>query len=374
MIHTSDYIVIGAGIAGASLSAFLAAHGDVTLLERENAPGYHSSGRSAAILSVAIEEEAMRSLAIGSRGFFNNPPEGFSDYPLVHPRGSMAAAWGSSEELLINEARLLAGTGAQFRVLSARESHEICPILNSKDLLGAVIEDDAMDIDVDLLLQGYLRTARAFGTTLRTSASIDTISYKDAVWVVRVGDTEYEAPVLINAAGAWADQVAIAAGVRPLGLRVYRRTAFTIATQGIGNVDLLPFVRSANGHWYLKPDTGRLLGSLADATEVNPHDVRPEELDIAQGIFNIMQDTTLQVERPLSSWAGLRTFAADGNPVAGFDATASGFFWLAGQGGCGIMTSPALGQAAAAIVRGESLPPELASLGLSASILSPTRL
>jgi D-arginine dehydrogenase len=373
LISNSDFIVIGAGIAGASICSFLAPHGSVTLLEREQMPGYHSSGRSAAIFTVAIEALSMRQLALASRSFFLRPPEGFCDYPLVRPRGSMTVAWGDSENILTEELQLLETTDAHFARLDPAEATARCPYLRKADLSGAVIEKDAMDIDVDLLLQSYLRTARTSGLAQHNSVDIMSIERQGGLWHVRTRNADFVAPVVVNAAGAWADRIAALADVHPLGLKAYRRTAFTFSAPMDDNLNEVPYVRSAASNWYFKPDAGRFLGSLADAVEVAPHDVLPEDIDVAQGLFNLMEDTTFDIDRPIASWAGLRTFTTDRNPVAGFDRDAEGFFWLAGQGGCGVLTSPALGQAAAALARNRPLPDPLLAAGLTAAQLSPGR-
>ncbi|MGH8782184.1 NAD(P)/FAD-dependent oxidoreductase [Paraburkholderia sp.] len=370
----SDVIVIGAGIAGASVSAFLAPHCAVTLLEREVAPGHHSTGRSAAIFSVAITTPAMRRLAQASRAFFDSPPTGFAPHPLVQPRGAMTVAWGTSDEALRRDIETLSATDARHRRLDAADTLAVCPYLKADGLLGAVLEEDAKDIDVDLLLQGYLRTARAHGLVDRYSAGVEAISRQADGWHVRTANEAFIAPVIVNAAGAWTDTIAGLAGIAPLGLRAYRRTAFSFAAPTDVDSSRWPLIWSSVGNWYFKPDAGRLLGSLADAHEVPPHDVLPEDIDVAQGLENLMADTRLAIDRPLSAWAGLRTFASDDDPVAGFDASAQGFFWLGGQGGSGVLSSPGLGETAATLVLGRPLPAALRDLGLDPAWLSPDRL
>jgi len=205
-------------------------------------------------------------------------------------------------------------------------------------------------------------------------AEVGNISGTGGHWQVHAGGREYTAPVLINAAGAWCDHVARMAGVRPIGLVPKRRSAFIFAPPPGVAVAGWPGVIGADESWYLKPDAGLLLGSPANADPVEAQDVMPEEMDIAQGIDRIQTFTTLQIRRPTRTWAGLRSFVADGDLVGGFDPDASGFFWVAAQGGYGIQTSAAMGQACAALARGLPLPPVIADFGLNADMLSPARL
>jgi D-arginine dehydrogenase len=242
------------------------------------------------------------------------------------------------------------------------------PVLRPEALLGGAYEPDASDIDVHALHQGYLRGMRRRGGTLVCDAEAMHIEREGAGWRVQAGGREYRSPLLVNAAGAWCDAVARRAGAAPIGLQAKRRSAFTFAPPR------WPCVVSADESWYLKPDAGVLLGSPANADPVPPQDVQPEELDIATAIDRLQEATTLQIRRPIRSWAGLRSFVADGDLVGGFDAQAAGFFWLAAQGGYGIQTSAAMGEACAALLRGEPLPQHIADFGLTAAMLSPARL
>ncbi len=369
----SDFLIIGAGIAGASIGCFLAPHGRVTLLERESQPGYHSTGRSAALFLASYGTAQVRALTLASRAFFERPPAGFAESAILTPRGTLFVAAPGQDELLDEHCALLRRMSPQSRRLSRDAALALVPVLRPERLLGAALEPDASDIDVHALHQGYLRGLRRHGGALVNDAEVTHIERHGGTWVVQAGGREHRAPRLVNAAGAWCDAVAQLAGVPPIGLQPKRRSAFVFAPPPGLDVSRWPSVISADESWYLKPDAGLLLGSPANADPVPAQDVQPEELDIALGIDRIQTHTTLQIRRPLRTWAGLRSFVADGDLVGGFDAQVPGFFWVAAQGGYGIQTSAAMGQACAALLRGEALPQHLADFGLTAAMLSPAR-
>ena len=370
----SDFLIVGAGIAAASVGYWLAPHGRVTLLERESQPGYHSTGRSAALFLASYGTEQVRALTRASRAFLDAPPAGFADSAILSPRGALFAATPEQAELLDEHCALLASMSPQSRRLNREETLALVPVLRPERLLGGALEPDASDIDVHALHQGYLRGLRRRGGTLVNDAEATHIERHGNEWLVQAGGREHRAPLLVNAAGAWCDVVAQLAGVPPIGLQPKRRSAFVFAPPPGLDVTRWPSVVGADESWYFKPDAGLLLGSPANADPVPPQDVQPEELDIALGIHRIEQHTTLQIRRPIRSWAGLRSFVADGDLVGGFDAAVPGFFWVAAQGGYGIQTSAAMGQACAALLRGEPLPPHLADFGLTPAMLSPARL
>jgi D-arginine dehydrogenase len=369
-----DVLIIGSGIAAASIGYWLAPHGRVTLLERESQPGYHSTGRSAALFLASYGTEQVRALTLASRAFFNRPPEGFADVPILSPRGALFVARPEQAHLLDEHCALLHSMSPQSRRLSRDETLAIVSVLRSERLLGGAYEPDASDIDVHALHQGYLKGLRRQGGQLVCEAEVTHIEREGKVWCVLAGGREYRAAVLVNAAGAWCDEVARLAGVAPIGLVPKRRSAFTFAPPAGLDVARWPSVVSADESWYIKPDAGVLLGSPANADPVPPQDVQPEELDIATAIDRIETMTTLQIRRPIRTWAGLRSFVADGDLVGGFDPDVPGFFWVAAQGGYGIQTSAAMGQACAALLRGGPIPPAIADFGLTAGMLSPARL
>ncbi|MGX5736396.1 NAD(P)/FAD-dependent oxidoreductase [Bosea thiooxidans] len=368
-----DVAIIGGGMAGASAAYFLAGHGSVALIEREEHFSYHSSGRTAAQFTVGIGVATMRRMAQASRAFLETPPEGFAEQPILSPRGCLTVGRRDQEAALRRLEENLASVGARADHLDRDEALALFPALRPEKLDLGVYEPDAMDIDVDVLLQGYLRGARAAGAMLITRADIQSITREGDRWRVTWPGGDLVADVLVNAAGGWADEVAGMAGLAKLGVVPHRRTAFTFALQKDFDTRGWPHVGTVDYDWYVKPEPGCLMGSLADATPVAASDVYPEDIDIAQAIENIERDTRLSIGRPLSQWAGLRSFVRDRNPVAGMSQSAPGFFWLAGQGGCGILTSPAMGQAIAALVAGSPLPEAVTRLGVVADDLSPER-
>jgi D-arginine dehydrogenase len=370
----ADVLVIGSGIAAASVGCWLAPHARVTLLERESQPGYHSTGRSAALFLASYGTEQVRALTRASRAFFDHPPEGFADAPILSPRGALFVATPEQAGLLDEHIALLRGMSPQSRRLGRDETVALVPVLRPERVLGSAFEPDASDIDVHALHQGYLRGLRRHGGTLVCDAEAVHIERSAGQWLVQAGGCEYRAPLLVNAAGAWCDEVARLAGVPTIGLQPKRRSAFVFAPPPGIDVTRWPSVVGADESWYFKPDAGWLLGSPANADPVPPQDVQPEELDIALGIHRIETHTTLQIRRPQRTWAGLRSFVADGDLVGGFDVQVPGFFWIAAQGGYGIQTSAAMGQACAALLRGEPLPQHLADFGLTSGMLSPARL
>lgn len=374
-MQQADYLIIGAGIAGASTGYWLAPHGKVVLLERETLPGYHSTGRSAALYTAAYGTPQVRALTLASRAFFDQPPAGFAEHPLLTPRGEMTVDFEGDAEELQRQFESARACVPEMQLLSADEACARIPVLKREKVHGALYDPSASDIDTDGLHQGYLRGIRRQQGEIHGDCEVLGLA-KDAQgqWLVETTRGQFRAPVLINAAGAWADKLGELAGARPLGLQPKRRAAFIF--EGPADLDshAWPMLVSLDESFYMKPDAGMLLGSPCNADPVEPHDVQPEELDIALGIYQIEEATSLTIRRPFRTWAGLRSFVADGDLVAGFDPRVSGLFWVAAQGGYGIQTSPAMGQASAALVRGEDLSEELRSFGLSAAQLSPSRL
>lgn len=373
---TADFLVIGGGIAGASVAHWLAPHARVILLERENQPGYHSTGRSAALFMESYGTPQVRALTMASRAFLENPPPGFAEHPLLTPRGAMMIAGPGQEAQLEEHWQVLQGMPGDPRRLSADEARAMVSALRPEQVIGAVYEPDAADMDVHAIHQGYLRGMRRAGGQLVCDAGVTAIERVGDIWRVQAGGRSYEAPVLLNAAGAWVDTVAQLAGVPPIGIEPRRRSAFIFAPpEGeAATAARWPMVFGAEEDWYIKPDAGMLLGSPANADPVEPQDIQPEELDIAIAIDRIEQVTTLSIRRPTRTWAGLRSFVADGDLVGGFDPEAPGFFWVAAQGGYGIQTSAAMGEACAALARGLPLPERIAGFGLTAEMLGPQRL
>ena len=374
MSEPADFLIIGGGIAAASVAWWLAPHGRVTVLEREAQPGYHSTGRSAALFMESYGTPQVRALTMASRAFFEHPPEGFSDHPLVSPRGAMMVATHGEEAALAEQWEVFRSVSPNARLLDSEQACALVPVLRPERVVGAVLEPDAADMDVDAIHQGFLRGLRRAGGSVVCNAEVTAISRTGNGWQVLAGGQTYAAPVLINAAGAWADVVAAMAGVSTIGLEPRRRSAFIFAPpEGLDSA-AWPMTGSIHEGWYFKPDAGMLLGSPANADPVAPQDIQPEELDVAMAIHRIEEMTTLTIRRPTRTWAGLRSFVADGDLVGGFAPDAPGFFWVAAQGGYGIQTSAAMGEACAALVRGLPVPAHIAGFGLTEAMLSPARL
>lgn len=372
--NTADYLIIGGGIAGAAIGYWLAPHARVILLERESQPGYHSTGRSAALFFESYGPPQVRALTCASRAFFEHPPAGFTDHPILSPRGALMLAAEGQEALLDEHDAIVRSVSAKARRLDAAEACELVPALRRERVLGAVYEPDASDIDVHALHQGYLRGLRAASGRLQCDAPVTAMEYSGNRWRVSAGGMMFEAPVVVNAAGAWCDVIGALAGAAPVGLVPMRRSAFTFAPPEGVDIGGWPMFIGVDESYYVKPDAGLLLGSPANADPVEPHDVQAEELDIAIAIDRIETMTTLTIRRPRHVWAGLRSFVADGSFVGGYDMKVPGLFWAAGQGGYGIQSSAAAGELYTAMLRGLPPPAHIAGFGADKAQLSPSRI
>lgn len=371
----TDYLVVGAGIAGASVAYFLAPHGSVALLERESQPGYHSTGRSAALFMASYGGPQVRALSLASLPFYANPPAGFAEHPLISPRGALMVATAGQLDALEAHWQVLQALSPQAQRLTAQEALALVPALRGDVVVGAALEPDAADMDVHAIHQGFLKGLRRQGGTLACDAEVTSLRHDGTHWHAQAADRRrWTARVLVNAAGAWADELGRLAGAQSIGLQPCRRSAFVFAPPEGASVEHWPMTYSAGGDWYIKPDAGMLLGSPANADPVSPHDVQPEELDIALAMHAIGEMTTLSMRRPQRTWAGLRSFVADGGLVGGMDGQAPAFVWVAAQGGYGIQTAPAMGEACAALARGRPLPAHIAAQGLTVDMLGPQRL
>ncbi len=348
---TADVLVIGGGIAGMSVAWRLATAGaKVTLLEAESHCGTHSTARSAATLTENYGTAAVRRLSLASRAFLASPPPGFADTPLLRPRGALTVAGPGEEGLLA--AALAEGREhlPAMAPLDPAEALRMVPVLRPEAVVAAFIEPDVADIDVDALFNGFRRGLLAAGGSVLSDARAERITRDGTAWRVETPAGRHAAAMLVNAAGAWADQVARLAGAQPAGLTPMRRTALIVDAPGSAD---WPMVNDATETLYFKPDAGRLMVSPADATPTEPCNAYPEELDVAVAMDRLQTVTTLAPRHVSHRWAGLRTFSPDHSPVVGEDTRLPGFFWLAGQGGFGVMTSPALSASAAAAVLGE---------------------
>lgn len=369
-----EVLIVGGGIAGASLGYRLAPHRKVIVLEREAAPGYHATGRSAAGLSENLGTRPIRALTALSRPFFAAPPRGFTDVALMKRRPWLVVARADQHEAF--EAHLAEARAScpAIELVEAEAAVKLFPLLDSTYVAQAFLEPEAADLDVDAILQGYLRGLRAHGGMLATNADVLSAQRHGGIWCVETKTAVYEAPVLVNAGGAWADETACLAGVQPIGLVPKRRTAVIVAPPDGIDVSGWPELDDVGDEFYLKPEAGKLLLSPSDETPSPPTDAQPDEMDIAVAIDRIERVTTLKIRRIERSWAGLRSFVPDRNPVMGFDPEAGGFFWLAGQGGAGIQTSAGLSQAATSLILNTEWPALLTERGVTADTLSPARL
>lgn len=367
MTADTDILVIGGGIAGASVAAHLTRDRKVTIIEREERPGYHSTGRSAAAFEPNYGPPVIRALTRAARAFYERPPDGFARAPLLEPRPTMFLVPPDQEAAA--SGFLAASQGLEE--ISLAEARARLPLLRTDYARFALLDRGTADIDVDLLHQGYLRMLKSGGGEILCNAAAERIERRNGRWQVTTASGVLSAAVLLNAAGAWGDVVATLAGVEPCGLVPKRRSIAVIAAPP--GVMTWPLVGDAGETWYAKPAGGKLLVSPADATPVEPHDAYADDLTLAEGIDRFQQAVDVTVERLEHSWGGLRSFAPDGNPVCGYDERAPGFFWLVGQGGYGIQTAPALSRLAAALIREEPAPSDIAAEGLRVETLSPAR-
>lgn len=322
-----------------SLAGRLAGRARVVLLEREEFLAMHTTGRSAAVFTETYGNAEVRALTSEARPFFVNPPAGFVDYPLLTPRATLFVARadhiGALEEWLSENPRV-------SRAVPLAEAYDRVPILR-RDLFAAAAEEPgAADIDVHGLFEGFRRMAVHGDVEIVTSAEVLGFARAGGSWTVETTQGTYAAPVIVNAAGAWAGGLGILAGLGDRGLMPLRRTAITIEPPDGVDVSNWLFVCDIGDEFYFKPDAGLVLASPLDETPSQPCDAQPEEIDVATIAWRIEEATTMKVRRIRRKWAGLRTFTPDRTPIFEFDATAPGFFWLAGQGGYGIQTSPSI--------------------------------
>jgi D-arginine dehydrogenase len=374
MTDEADYIVIGAGIAGASVACELAKSARVILLEREDQPGYHATGRSAAVFTEIYGNAAIRALTVASAPFFDNPPEEFEDDLLWSPRALMMIARPDQMDQLQSlyaNASLLVPT---LRLLDADEVAARAPMLRAGYAAGGLLEEGSSDLDVHAIHQGFLRGARAYGARIAPNAEVRAMRRAAGRWIVETKAGTFGARVIVNAAGAWADEVAGLIGAAPIGLVPKRRSAFTFTPEPAQVVADWPTIIDISEEFYFKPEAGKLLGSPGDETPSPPCDARPEELDLAVAIDRIGAAVDFHIRTIDSKWAGLRSFVADKTPVVGYDDRIEGFFWLAAQGGYGIQTSPAISRAAAALLQERAFPEDLTALGVNETTMSPRRL
>lgn len=378
-----DFMVVGAGIAGLSLAYRIGGRGRTLVIDAESQPGYHSSGRSAAMFMESYGTPTIQALTRAGREFLTTPPTGFAKNQLLVDRGVLYLVREDQVELKHQTLAQLRLAGANVEDVSAETVLCLVPYVRAEGLVGAIYEPEAKDVDVHELLQGFLKGARQYPTTeFSFNTTIVQVRRDADVWDITLSSgRQIQAKAVINAAGAWAQQVANQFGAVDVGLQPKRRSAFTFKpvcehTGEILAADVTkkwPAVVGIDESFYFKPDAGLLLGSSANVDPVDPHDVVAEELDVATGIHRIAAAVSLQIRRPEHTWAGLRSFAKDDEFVIGWDPQREGFFWLAGQGGYGIQTSPGASLLASNLLLGEPLDASLVNEGVNAEIVSPAR-
>ena len=363
-MHSSDILIIGGGVAGLSAAAALAPHGRVIVLEAEEAVGFHSSGRSATLLHYALGDRLIRVLTLASREFFEGTPLASPMPVLVHARADEKSALDQLEADI-----------APFAKLDRLDSDgvaEACPLLRTGPggSEHGLIDQTALKLDGNALLQGYVRQLQHHGGEVRTGARLAAIRREGNGWAV---DTErgesFAAGILVNAAGAWADAIAATAGVQPIGIQPMRRTIIVFDAPEGTEVSRLPFTKTIGDELYFGQEAGRIFASPMDEVSTDPCDAQPDEYEMALAAYRIEERTHAKVERIVHRWAGLRSFAPDRHPAVGFAADAEGFFWLAGQGGAGLQTSPALAEIVRSLILGG--PSNVADV--DAAELSPAR-
>jgi D-arginine dehydrogenase len=364
----TDVVVIGGGIAGVSVASELALDRGVVVVEAERELGLHATGRSAASYVPSYGPPAVRLLTAASLVDFGVLSEE-TGRPLLAPRPVLyvadAAGVPALDRILAEQA------GGSVRELPVRDAVSLCPALRAEVVMRAAIDGTASDLDVAGLLEAYAVRLRAGGGRILLGERVVAIRRESGSWVVRTGSTRVVAGTVVDAAGAWADPVARLAGLPALGIQPRRRSIFLTRGRLASSPANWPFIFAADESFYFKGEGESILVSPADATPVEPHDARADEVEIARAIEAVNAITTLGIRSVARAWAGLRSFAPDGEPVVGHLEGAEGFVWMAGQGGYGLQMAPALARVAAAAVRGEPM----ASDGIDVSAaLHPHRL
>lgn len=369
-----EILIIGAGIAGLSVAAELANDAQVTVVEKESQPAYHSSGRSAAAYIEPYIGPTIAHLTQLSRGFFMTPPASFAASPLLCRRGGLMLA-NPEQNTLIDAFQ------SQWRDLCPAV-HEISiddacaklPALRREHLSRVLFDPEVFDIDVHALITGHRRRVLSAGGAIRTQSAVVALTRRDR-WLVRLADeSTLHADIVVNAAGAWGEVIGRMAETATVGLVPKRRTACLIDAPPGANARAWPMVHDMRATFYFRPDAGRLMVSPSDETPSEPCDAQPEEIDVAVAIDRAQQWADLPVRSVAHRWAGLRSFVADKLPVAGYAASAPGFFWLVGQGGFGVQTSPAMARIARNLILGEAMPVDVVARGVTSEMLSAERM
>lgn len=369
-----DVAIIGAGMAGASIAAFLPSALKVAVLEAEDQSGYHSTGRSAAFYTETYGGPDVQPLTTASKPWYFSTKSPTTQALMVSRRGALHVAWDDDAKQIDPFAKALQALSPCVTTLTPREALHHCPVLRADGLAGGVWDPDCCDIDVAQVHSFFLRQSKQRGHHLLTSFEVLSASHKRGVWLIQARNgASMNAKMVVNAAGAWADHVARLFGAAPLGLTPMRRTigVFEAATASVSPG--LPLTLDLAERFYFKPQSGHVLVSPADETPTEACDVQPEEEDIAMAAHRVEQATTFKFKRIHSKWAGLRTFAPDRSPVYGYDDQCPNFFWCAGQGGFGIQTAPAAGELAATLLQQAPIPAQMLHLGITPQRYAPRR-
>jgi D-arginine dehydrogenase len=373
----ADFLVVGAGVAGLSAAARLARHGRTIVLEAEEALGRHSSGRSVAFSHYGIGNKAVRGLTAWSRSFFEEPPEGFCAVPIARAFPSLyLASEANLAALAALHSEVIRFTDAA-RWIDEAEIARLCPVIRTggDHVIAGLLDPIGLKLDADAMLQSYARAVRAAGGRVDRARRVARIQRLGSGWRIETETGEIlSAPVLVDAAGAWVDRIAALAGVRPIGLQPKRRTIIVVDPPAGTDIAGWPFVHSIAGDFYMLPEAGQLLVSPADEVDDDPGDVQPGDYDVALAADRLEHHTIMKVKRIAHRWAGLRSFVADRVPTAGFDPEAEGFFWLAGQGGYGLQTAPAMAAIVESLATGCAWPAGLAGLEIIPETVRPERL
>lgn len=370
---TADFIVIGGGIAGLSVAYELLDHGSVVVLEQESATGYHSTGRSAAVMSENYGPRLWSRLVSATRGFLENPPDGFTEVPLVTDRGALFLAQDHETEALKAQHADLIARGAKVELISAHDALRYCEVLRADKYALAMVEPDCKDVDTNALMTGYQRRITAAGGRILTGARVTAIRGGAGAWQVETVAGPVHGGTIINAAGGWVQQIAQLAGLGHRNVVPFRRTAVTFDAPAGSNLQHWPMTFDVAETFYFKPEGGRVMVSPVDMARSEPCDAQADEMEVAIAIDRIETFTTMKVARVSHKWGGLRTFAPDHEPVIGADPQEASFIWLAGQGGNGVMASAAAARLAASLATGRGVPADIAALGITEAATSPGR-
>lgn len=370
-----DILIIGGGIAGLSAGDALADHRKVVVLERESALGYHASGRSATFCHFGIGDDAVRAMTRYSLDIFpsyDRPEDGVA---ISQRWPAMFIATESMRPGMDALEAIMRPLTPSLRSLTAAEAQSIVPILRTgpDHVVAALLDPDARRLDSDALLQHHARSVARKSGSVIAEAEVNAISRVGSRWQVDTAKGIFTAEILVNAAGAWADAIAVMAGVVPLGLQPLRRTIISVEPPAGLDISRWPFTKTVDQGFYLLPDAGRLLVSPMDEVPSDAVDAQAEEYEIALAAWLLEENTTAAVSRVGHKWAGLRTFTPDRVPTAGFDRAVADFFWLAGQGGYGLQTSPAMAAVTASLITGVAWPTSLTAAGITADQLSPDK-